>query len=97
MLEELLCEIYARLQYEQTRIEMDIQKGTHNQFDTWEGSLIEKYDFGEEENLIHDAGRTNPMVQDELEVVHALKLNKGGISVEVVDFHTFHENKNMIW
>lgn len=63
--------------------------GAHNQFDIPEGSLTDKSDFGEKENSFLDSGPADRAVQDGLEerLVYALELNKGGINIEVNDFH----------
>ncbi|KAK8369406.1 hypothetical protein V6Z11_A01G114100 [Gossypium hirsutum] len=66
---------------------MEIPKGARNQFEIPEGSLADKFDFGDEENNFHDAGPANLVARGGLNewLMHALQVNKGGINIEVAD------------
>ncbi|MBA0756703.1 hypothetical protein Gogos_021730, partial [Gossypium gossypioides] len=68
---------------------MEILEGAHNQYDILENSLTKESDFSEEKNSFHDAGLVNLAVQGGLEeqFVYAFEINKGGINIEVMDFH----------
>ncbi|MBA0609538.1 hypothetical protein Godav_021576 [Gossypium davidsonii] len=68
---------------------MEILEGAHNQYDISEKSLTKESDFSEEKNSFHDAGLVNLAVQGGLEeqLVYTFEINKGGINIEVKDFH----------
>lgn len=68
---------------------MEILEGAHNQFDILEHSLTKESDFSEEKNSFHDAGLVNLALPGGLEeqLVYAFEINKGGINIEVKDFH----------
>lgn len=80
---------YAWLRQEQAKTQMEIPKSAHNQFDKLKGSLADKSGFGDEESPFHDVGPANREVRRGLEerLVYALGLSKGGINIEVADFH----------
>ncbi|KAK5802911.1 hypothetical protein PVK06_030543 [Gossypium arboreum] len=69
--------------------QIEILDCTHNQFDISEGSLPNKFDLGEEENHFYDVRPTNCVVRGGLKewIAHAFELKRGGINIEIVDFH----------
>ncbi|MBA0823244.1 hypothetical protein Goarm_019986 [Gossypium armourianum] len=70
---------------------MEIPKGARNQFEMPEDSLADKFDFGDEENVFHDAGPANLVVREEkdddmLELIY----DEYPEEIEAINVHMVH-------